>query len=869
MTIRKGSIRGKDNREEFLQTGSSEQTRMKNYIKYILILSAAAFLSGCLSDKFESPGQTGDFVEMRFEYSFEDEDDGAAVVATRAMTADQEDYVDNMEVLVFEYNRSTGADKLLYATHGYDIKNTGGSNVKSFKAMMATEVNGVSLMGKEVFIMVFANIRSIWSSQNISYGSSCLSIRNSLIYDAAGVWDVSGTPPRYFPMSSALQTLAVIKEGMKGADFGNVILKRAVAAIDVGFNYGSGSTPLGFDNFKLGQVVVCRTPDRGYVTEIRGYSTSAPGNVPTSTLQFIDRTHKLVTTSKKGMFNEIYVPATPPAQISTGEYPFLLIGGYYGGAAEVEANLAWYRVELPVTTNNQTITLGYNCKYLFKIEAVNGPGYATQAEAIAGAPNMWANMTVVPWSQSRLNADIDGPYMFDVSQTEFVLDSDARPDDSRGDNVIDLYTDYVYGWKVDRVHYATDPGSSPWIDPSVLNGNPFVDGRMVIKLKANTGANRTGYIELSAGRWKYTVTITQESQLTVTPSSRTISPWSQRNGAMSHNTFAVEANGGAWEMAVTYPAGTANWGLEAYKTSDGKGFYLQCDRNTTADVRRAVVTVTWAGRMVNVPIIQDWVDCGIGGVTKFKQFGNTTVETHLIGGNAREYVLKGMEGELEEPFAEWDDVLKISLLSAFSWYPDGDNYACWMVENSSYGTWNTKMYNGTTPGGPYYTYANAKTACPPGWRLPNYEDLFGLAQLYSVARLGESTYMEDEMRAAEAFVRKGDAYQGGYDIHNIGSGWWRYGEYGYFMSSWDGMVSKEHMIKYLKRYPEYFQESDYPTEDKQILDYNEGAVPAAVFGETQQNGDRPTGFDVYISFSLSTTAMTTVRCVVDKVYHYE
>lgn len=123
---------------------------------------------------------------------------------------------------------------------------------------------------------------------------------------------------------------------------------------------------------------------------------------------------------------------------------------------------------------------------------------------------MWANMTIVPWSKSKHDAELDGPYTFDVSQTDFFLDCRARPDDRFGDNVITLSTDYAYGWTVVKISDESGTAPSPWLDVSALHGAPFENGRLVIRTTMNTGSNiRTGYIYLSAGRWKYIVKVTQ------------------------------------------------------------------------------------------------------------------------------------------------------------------------------------------------------------------------------------------------------------------------------------------------------------------------------------------------------------------------
>ena len=189
------------------------------FAKYIVLTVAAVMgLAGCLRDAHEFPGgRNGDTVAVELTVAFEDE----GQVVTRALTADQEDYVDNIDVLVFEYNDVEGDGKgtFLYSTHGVDIKNTNGSRAKTFKAMLATTVKDgateISLTGRNVFLLVLANARGIWNSASVSYGDSFRSVVNQLIYDAPGNWDASATSTQYFPMASIPSARAEIREDRK------------------------------------------------------------------------------------------------------------------------------------------------------------------------------------------------------------------------------------------------------------------------------------------------------------------------------------------------------------------------------------------------------------------------------------------------------------------------------------------------------------------------------------------------------------------------------------------------------------------------------------------------------------------------------
>ncbi len=827
---------------------------MKNQIKYILILSAAAFLSGCFSDRNNEVPQNGDHVEVELAAGFEDE----VEVATRALSADHENHVENIDVLVFEFDNSmTGKGKFLYATHGYDIKNTAGSRAKTFKAMLATRIdNGgteISLIGKQVTLVVLANARDVWNSASVSYEEDIRDVITKLIYNAPGEWDASATSTQYFPMSSKTSTIVTMSESVRGSDFGTFDLIRAVTAIDVGFNYDAGGTPLGFDNFKLEKVALRQFPDRGYVSGVYGVHGTFLHREPASRV-LVDRAYELAAPSRYGMFNEMYIPlamTTFPGNVQNG---YLLIGGYYSEEGEENTeDLTWYRMDIPRVLNESGYEVGLrterNHRYTFKIESIDGPGYDSPEKAEAGGPNIWANMTVVPWSESIHNSETDGPYSFNISQKEFHFDNESRWDDSYGDNILTLYTDYSGGWKVDEVTYEVDPGagSNYWLSTDIVEGPAFESKELLVFVRSNYGgAGRVAYIHLSAGRWKYTVKVQQGEMLnlSVIPDSRTISFWSHRNGAMDHNTFAVESNNDWSIFSVTYPGGT-NWGLTVHKTADGKGFYVQCDRNSTTALRKAVVYIASGAGVVSVPITQDWADCGIGGNTvPHLLYGNKYVETHMLGGNPRGIEKLVSAKNKGRPWEEWTQEEKDSFEYDTRLYPKGEVYSCWMVENSDAGTITEEFYDDdTNKRGPYYGVYDMASACPVGWRLPTFEDLMGIIQLYGVAILGDSFYSADEILAWEAWVRNGDAFTGGYynEDYYIGGPmrWADWGTLGYCYSDFDGMVDGEQI------------------------------APPMVAVTVGIDSYSAVGYGALIHSSLDNRSMLPVRCILDKQYHYE
>lgn len=749
---------------------------MKRYIKYITLLFAAASLSGCLRDRYEDVPVTraGDYVEV--ELSVEVEDNGE--VLTRAFTPTQENYVDNIDVLVFEYTGvdADGRGNFLYSTHGVDIRPSGtNGSEKKFKALLATKVNNggteVSLIGKEVFLLVLANSRDIWdeAKATTSYYDSYRDVVDKLIYHSNSNWDVSTSSTQYFPMSSPSTNMkAVLTESVKGSFFGTIKLVRAVTAMDVGFNYGSGKIAQGFDKFELEKVVLCRFPDRGYVSGTYGFHWTYSSREPSNKV-LIDRTYTLDAPSKYGIFNEIYVPLVSYSAIHLKRYPYLLIAGYYDGGG-----LSWYRMEMPTELRTPTggadpyyatIATERNNRYIFKVEEVQGPGYATKQEAIDGGPNLWANLSVVPWSETQVDQDIDGIYNLDLSAVEMSLNPMGVTAVSDDNNRVSVATDYSGGWKVESVTY--DAGIDPWLEART---DVALDKICLGAAKNETGADRYAYVHVSAGRWKQTITVTQECPKIEISSSSIIIPFVPNYYFGSRNRLQVETNVSSQWVASAHNGSDVpiDWlfgnviiqGTPGAYSKSGSGddyLYVRSLANTAKATRTGYITVSIVGTNVSqtIEVKQEGntTGCGIGGVAVNKQLtpGGKTYGTHLYGDNMVQRSLTvvnlGMLGM-------FDAVDQQEMLDWIESGRDEWDLKCFMTENSVEGTAEYTSYDFSSgsyePRGNYYTYEQAAmpgNACPTGWHLPDNEKDEPVSIVYS-AGLEEFGYLMPEFFAA-------------------------------------------------------------------------------------------------------------------------
>lgn len=486
---------------------------------------------------------------------------------TRAVSSDPatllewEEHVATIDILVFLQTGKYSDDGIyVCSVHGVDIYNgtaEGGTanNTVKFKAVLPKMVNGIDLTGKKISLVVLANLRDALNSYKAANTlepgvTEFAGIVPLLSFKHETSWNTAPGSTQYLPMSAFAANVIVpdafAEPILASANTGRP-MTRSVAAFDIGFNY-SGTTPAGFTGagddpvFKISRATMLNIAQAGrvaYYIKMTGtgaitlsYSPRILPNVSNS-----DYDYQLATPSATGMFGDIYVPETkltnPDNTPNRADRTALIIGGYYtapGAGAENTTDLSWYRVDLQNIFNMSVLIPGgstgtgsggiiQNIRYTVRINDIAGPGYLDKDEAINGEPNLWANLSVVPWNRSDHQAVIDGPYTFEVSQDELFFDDYAARTLTSTDNTITrVWTDYADGWKVDGFsNDGTDPSqgtAGDWLSTDITAGSTCTESQLRVITTTNTTTNdRTGYIHLSAGRWKYTVKVRQELNL--------------------------------------------------------------------------------------------------------------------------------------------------------------------------------------------------------------------------------------------------------------------------------------------------------------------------------------------------------------------
>ncbi|GHV39046.1 hypothetical protein FACS1894179_03360 [Bacteroidia bacterium] len=427
---------------------------------------------------------------------------GATAPKTKALTADDENEVDHIVLLLF----TTAGGYTHYPINITSVTtNSSNSAIKTFTA---------SIPQGTYDLVILANSSQIVNAAlgSINAGDSKASVMQRLLLSNAGQWNTDPAAPGYkkIPMWGEITGLTV--STATGSQ--SVSLTRMLARIDVLISPSTQS------DFKLTSVRLYNYNDQGQVAPDdanwnRGTTIATAPTVPATAnkpanpgLNPLVYDGTSITTTDIACENEIYTfEAEAGAAATPEDNTCLVIGGIYGSDTQV----TYYKVEFANTVSSVTtyLPLLRNHRYLVKVNDVDGSGQS-DPEAAFNGPAVNITATILDWNESQITDIVfDGQNYLGVSQGEFTFSSDARTA-SREDNILSIITDCPGGWTIDKIADAAG-NTSDWLDATVKAGaaGPAVDTKLTMSLNSGT-SERIAFVHLSAGRLKYVVKVTQE-----------------------------------------------------------------------------------------------------------------------------------------------------------------------------------------------------------------------------------------------------------------------------------------------------------------------------------------------------------------------
>ena len=502
---------------------------MKRNIKilYLLLLTALVVpASSCLYDNGGGGGPK--YPAGHSDVIFSVRVPAVARPATRALTEADESAVSTVDVFVFD------SDGILRDSgYGYCIEDASTSEevIKTFTVKL--------LRGANRDMMFLVNSREAVDAaypDGVLAGTTTKAAFTSnvkMTLPAAGWNATSGTAGyRHIPMWGVKEGVT-IDENLSLRGSGAVKVSRMVARVNVSLDEDvEGST------FRLTSAYLYN-----YNTQARVIPDRANGNwtadIPYATLPTVPAQqitegpihYPTMTTAGRSLVNTIYLfEAARGVPFGSAEGDFmkntcLVIGGHYGGSDRE----TFYRVDFTLK-DAQTGTVSYldilrNHSYNITVKAVNGPGKDDREEAFNSVPENIATV-IVRWNDQNMNNIVfDGVNMLAVSQSRFEFNREERAAVPGHDNNLTVTTDVKAvgsipgGWTARVCNdlageniLSDGGGANGWLRLTQYSGTGNYPDGNVIRLLADmndSGADRTAYIHVKAGRMVFVVTVVQ------------------------------------------------------------------------------------------------------------------------------------------------------------------------------------------------------------------------------------------------------------------------------------------------------------------------------------------------------------------------
>lgn len=527
-----------------------------NIFRVLFLAATVAVSASCITDVDILRGGTKPTPDGKVTFRISVPKSSAS--ATRALSATQEWDIDTDDVWVLMFEKSSSK----FAGY-FKGTVTGGPTANGTNGGATIDFDVTLPMGGEYNLMVVANAASILQScsavlvKDKTQTEIEEALTTSMTANGWGTGHTGGDPVKLFPMWG-YATDVDIDDFRADQTSGKYYFRednplglvRMVARVDVKLGTAAAS------RFVLEEVYVYNYNTKGRLIPDTGAAASANMDWTFTDIAPADRAAYLKTNQiislpaasvqdgKPGdpanpnapivrsvsgnlLERDIYLfeaeESDPPTN-STAYWnsPCLVIGGKFDGAS----NTTYYRVDFAVKQTDDKwkyIPVKRNNSYTVIVEDVTSPGTVDPDDARKSIPAN-INAQVVEWSgPSEINILVtDNIYMLGLSHDSFTFMKEAQTTDSEY-NKLTVVTDYYAGWSA-VVRGSEDPADDTPVDWLFLNTagnstvgestpNRYTTGGTVIDLilSENSGAERTAWIHVSAGKMTYKVRVTQTS----------------------------------------------------------------------------------------------------------------------------------------------------------------------------------------------------------------------------------------------------------------------------------------------------------------------------------------------------------------------
>jgi hypothetical protein len=427
---------------------------------------------------------------------------GSSLPASRALYAEQEYQVSEVDVLVFD---GTNNDTYAYSSTAYAITNGDTPTDPNIAAIRTFTVRLRSTEEQNtVDLWVITNAHA--KLGNIEVGATKTQLSAALLADEDdGVTQTEATFAP-FPMWGTVKSVMISSEN--GLSNSAVNLTRMVAKIDVALaptvrteNVFILTSARLYNRQEVGRIVPDEAANTWKEDGLHVIAPSLPDTPEKSS--GVNEYKEYMTTEGADILNTIYTFEADNTSTYNEDNTCLVVSGTYGlGAPET-----YYRVDF-IKTSGDTDTyldLLRNHRYAVTVQKISGPGFPSWEDALKSRPvNITAN--VIEWDEDGMtDVQVDGQYGLSVSRDLVVF--------YQGTETINILTTWEDGWTID----TQAVGFPEWLN--IVSPDPetgFVTGAkdqtisLVMQAENNdTDETRYGEFYITAGRLQKTIRVEQ------------------------------------------------------------------------------------------------------------------------------------------------------------------------------------------------------------------------------------------------------------------------------------------------------------------------------------------------------------------------
>ena len=486
-----------------MKNGNPPLSTLYSLLYAIFMVVIAILLTSCISEEIsykpapkpDDPVKSG-YMKIRLNTP-ESHIPRTKSSGTRSMDNQAERFLDTemLNVLVFSYNDDGNGN--ITETFYYKATISGSVEFDENDGSKATVVVRLlkSASPNDLFRFVIVANHDFSGIEMVRNITTKQEVLEQLTYSVSGKWNADSQEYSLFPMWGEGVPVAVTDNMPSPA----IDLHRALARIDVGLNFVTENGKLteqayGIPGFKLAEVLVFRTFDKGYIAPLDGAASEIPGIPPVASRHDDNSPLDYIIPDIGGVdsyIREIYVPeAGLPPTPDNDNIHCIVVGGYYQNSSVV----SYYRLDFAKETGPGTRTylpILRNHRYVFNITQVNGPGFSSAISALQSTPTI-GNVVydLVAWDATIHEMETQGQYYFGIDNRDLLAEPQSTVSDTNNKFTVKYQTNYPLS-STDPIKFAwasviNDPFSSPIFDAQWLP-----DGKNILITVINDNLTNT------------------------------------------------------------------------------------------------------------------------------------------------------------------------------------------------------------------------------------------------------------------------------------------------------------------------------------------------------------------------------------------